>query len=120
MWPVGGSLNDYFGAPRGGGTYHSGLDIGADSGTPIAAAAGGQVVLASSGYGYGNYVIVRHDNGYETLYAHLTEIYVAQGQWVAQGEAVGTVGSTGWATGPHLHFEVRVGGATVDPLSYLP
>jgi murein DD-endopeptidase MepM/ murein hydrolase activator NlpD len=65
-------------------------------------------------------VIVRHDNGYETLYAHLTEIYVAQGQWVAQGEAVGTVGSTGWATGPHLHFEVRVGGATVDPLSYLP
>jgi len=120
MWPVGGSLNDYFGAPRGGGTYHSGLDIGADSGTLIAAAAGGQVVLASSGYGYGNYVIVRHDNGYETLYAHLTEIYVAQGQWVAQGEAVGTVGSTGWATGPHLHFEVRVGGASVDPLSYLP
>jgi len=120
MWPVGGSLNDYFGAPRGGGTYHSGLDVGADSGTPIAAAAGGQVVLASSGYGYGNYVIVRHDNGYETLYAHLTEIYVVQGQWVAQGEAVGTVGSTGWATGPHLHFEVRVGGASVDPLSYLP
>jgi len=120
MWPVAGSINDYFGAPRGGGTYHSGLDIGADSGTPIAAAAGGQVVLASSGYGYGNYVIVRHDNGYETLYAHLTEIYVAQGQWVAQGEAVGTVGSTGWATGPHLHFEVRVGGASVDPLSYLP
>jgi len=120
MWPVAGSINDYFGAPRGGGTYHSGLDIGADSGTPIAAAAGGQVVLASSGYGYGNYVIVRHDNGYETLYAHLTEIYVVQGQWVAQGEAVGTVGSTGWATGPHLHFEVRVGGASVDPLSYLP
>ena len=120
MWPVGGSLNDYFGAPRGGGTYHSGLDIGADSGTLIAAAAGGQVVLASSGYGYGNYVIVRHDSGYETLYAHLTEIYVVQGQWVAQGEAVGTVGSTGWATGPHLHFEVRVGGASVDPLSYLP
>lgn len=120
MWPVGGSLNDYFGAPRGGGAYHSGIDIGADSGTPIAAAAGGQVVLASSGYGYGNYVIVRHDNGYETLYAHLTEIWVVQGQWVAQGEAVGTVGSTGWATGPHLHFEVRVGGACVDPLSYLP
>lgn len=120
MWPVAGSLNDYYGAPRGGGTYHSGLDIGADSGTPIAAAAGGQVVLASSGYGYGNYVIVRHDNGYETLYAHLTEIYVAQGQWVAQGEAIGTVGDTGWATGPHLHLEVRVGGAAVDPLGYLP
>jgi len=120
MWPVGGSLNDYFGAPRGGGTYHSGIDIGADSGTPIAAAAAGQVVLASSGYGYGNYVIVRHDNGYETLYAHLSEIYVAQGQWVGQGEAVGTVGDTGWATGPHLHLEVRSGGAAVDPLNYLP
>ena len=120
MWPVAGSINDYFGAPRGGGTYHSAIDIGADSGTPIAAAAGGQVVLASAGYGYGNYVVIRHDNGYETLYAHLTEIYVAQGQWVAQGETIGTVGDTGWATGPHLHFEVRQGGAAVDPLSYLP
>jgi len=120
MWPVAGSINDYFGAPRGGGTYHSGIDIGADSGTPVAAAAGGQVVLASAGYGYGNYVVIRHDNGYETLYAHLTEIYVAQGQWVAQGETIGTVGDTGWATGPHLHFEVRQGGAAVDPLNYLP
>jgi murein DD-endopeptidase MepM/ murein hydrolase activator NlpD len=120
MWPVSGSINDYFGAPRGGGTYHSGVDIGADSGTPIAAAAGGQVVLASAGYGYGNYVIISHDNGYETLYAHLSEIDVSQGQWVAQGETIGLVGDTGWATGPHLHFEVRAGGAAVDPLSYLP
>jgi murein DD-endopeptidase MepM/ murein hydrolase activator NlpD len=120
IWPVAGTINDYFGASRGGGTYHSGLDIGAGSGTPIAAAAPGQVVLASSGYGYGNYVVIRHDNGYETLYAHLSEIYVVQGQWVAQGETIGLVGDTGWATGPHLHFEVRQGGAVVDPLNYLP
>ena len=120
IWPVVGSLNDYFGSPRGGGTYHSGIDIGADTGTPIGAAAGGQVVLASAGYGYGNYVIIRHDNGLETLYAHLSEIDVAQGQWVAQGETIGLAGDTGWATGPHLHFEVMQGGVTVDPLNYLP
>jgi murein DD-endopeptidase MepM/ murein hydrolase activator NlpD len=120
MWPVVGPIGDYFGTPRGGGTYHSGLDICAPTGTPIAAAAPGQVVLVSAGGGYGNYVVIRHDNGYETLYAHLSEVYVGQGQWVAQGDTIGAVGATGWATGPHLHFEVRVGGAAVDPLSYLP
>ncbi|UCH87715.1 MAG: M23 family metallopeptidase [Dehalococcoidia bacterium] len=120
MWPVVGTFNDYFGAARGGGTYHSGIDLGAASGAPIAAAAGGQVVLASAGYGYGNYVVIRHDDGSETLYAHLSEIWVVQGQWVTQGATIGTVGATGWATGPHLHFEVRVGGAAVDPLYYLP
>ncbi len=120
MWPVVGPISDYFGTPRGAGTYHSGLDVVAPTGTPIAAAAAGQVVLVSAGGGYGNYVVVRHDNGYETLYAHLSQTYVVQGQWVAQGEAVGAVGATGWATGPHLHFEVKVGGAAVDPLIYLP
>ncbi len=120
IWPLVGPIGDYFGAPRGGGTYHQGLDIGAPTGTPIVAAAPGQVVLASAGYGYGNYVVIRHDNGYETLYAHFSQIYVGQGQWVAQGETIGTVGSTGWSTGPHLHFEVRVGGAAIDPLYYLP
>jgi len=120
IWPLVGPIGDYFGAPRGGGTYHQGLDISAPTGTPIVAAAPGQVVLASAGYGYGNYVVIRHDNGYETLYAHFSQIYVVQGQWVAQGETIGTVGSTGWTTGPHLHFEVRVGGAAIDPLYYLP
>jgi len=120
MWPVVGTLNDYFGSPRGGGTYHSGIDLGAPTGTPIAAAASGQVVLVSAGGGYGNYVVIRHDDGTETLYAHLSEIWVAQGQWVGQGESIGAVGATGWATGPHLHFEVRVGGVPVDPLYYLP
>jgi murein DD-endopeptidase MepM/ murein hydrolase activator NlpD len=120
IWPLVGPIGDYFGTPRGAGTYHRGLDICAPTGTPIVAAAPGQVVLVSAGGGYGNYVVVRHDNGYETLYAHLSETYVVQGQWVAQGEAVGGTGATGWATGPHLHFEVKVGGAAVDPLSYLP
>lgn len=120
IWPVVGPIGDYFGTPRGAGTYHSGLDIVAPTGTPIAAAAPGQVVLVSAGGGYGNYVIVRHDNGYETLYAHFSQVYVVQGQWVAQGETLGGAGATGWATGPHLHFEVRVGGAAVDPLAYLP
>jgi murein DD-endopeptidase MepM/ murein hydrolase activator NlpD len=117
---VAGTINDYFGAARGGGAYHHGIDLGAASGTPIAAVASGQVVLASAGYGYGNYVVIRHDDGSETLYAHLSQIYVVQGEWVVQGATIGTVGSTGWTTGPHLHFEVRVGGAAVDPLNYLP
>ena len=120
IWPVVGTLNDYYGAARGGGTYHSGIDLGAAGGTPVAAVASGQVVLASAGYGYGNYVVIRHDDGSETLYAHLSQIWVVQGQWVIQGESIGTVGATGWATGPHLHFEVRVGSAAVDPLYYLP
>jgi murein DD-endopeptidase MepM/ murein hydrolase activator NlpD len=123
-WPVYGSISEYYGAPRGAGTYHTGLDIDQtfNYGGAVAAAAPGQVVLASGGYGYGygNYVVIRHDSGYETLYAHLSAIYVSQGQYVSQGEAIGAVGSSGYSTGPHLHFEVHVGGATVDPLAYLP
>jgi murein DD-endopeptidase MepM/ murein hydrolase activator NlpD len=122
-WPVYGPISEYYGAPRGAGTFHAGLDIDQtyNYGGPVAAAAPGQVVLATSnGYGYGAYVVIRHDNGYETLYAHLSAIYVSQGQYVSQGEAIGAVGSTGYSTGPHLHFEVQVGGATVDPLNYLP
>jgi len=122
-WPVYGPISEYYGAPRGAGTYHQGLDIDQtfNYGGPIAAAAPGQVVLATSdGYGYGSYVVIRHDNGYETLYAHMSAIYVSQGQYVSQGEAIGAIGCTGYCTGPHLHFEVRVNGATVDPLAYLP
>jgi murein DD-endopeptidase MepM/ murein hydrolase activator NlpD len=123
IWPVVGPISEYYGAPRGAGTYHTGLDIDQtfNYGGPIAAAAPGQVVLATSdGYGYGSYVVVRHDNGYETLYAHMSAIYVSQGQYVSQGETIGAIGCTGYCTGPHLHFEVRINGATVDPLNYLP
>ncbi len=119
VWPVSGSLNSRFG-PRWG-SFHSGIDIGAAAGTSVGAAASGKVVLAAySNYGYGNYVIVRHADGSETLYAHLSRIYVSLGQQVGQGEAIGAVGCTGWCTGPHLHFEVRIGGVAVDPLPYLP
>ena len=118
-WPVNGTLNSRFG-PRWG-SFHSGIDIGAPYGTGVAAAASGQVVLASySNYGYGNYVIVRHGDGSETLYAHLSATYVSLGQYVGQGGTVGAVGCTGWCTGNHLHFEVRIGGRAVDPLLYLP
>lgn len=71
-------------------------------------------------WGYGHYIIIRHADGSETLYAHLSAIYVSLGQTVAQGEPVGAIGCTGWCTGPHLHFEVRIGGVPVDPLLYLP
>ena len=123
IWPIYGPISDYWGSDRGAGTYHTGLDIDEtyNYGAPVAAAAPGQVVFAASdGYGYGSYVVIRHDNGYETLYGHLSAIYVALGQYVSQGEAIGAIGCTGYCTGPHLHFEVRIGGATVDPLGYLP
>ena len=119
IWPVNGTLNSRFG-PRWG-SFHSGIDLGVGYGTGVAAAASGQVVLASySGYGYGNYIIVRHGDDSETLYAHLSSIWVSLGQYVGQGEIIGAVGCTGWCTGPHLHFEVRIGGSPVDPLVYLP
>jgi LysM repeat protein len=119
IWPVNGTLNSRFG-PRWG-SFHSGIDLSVGYGTEVAAAASGQVVLASySGYGYGNYIIVRHGDGSETLYGHLSSIWVSLGQYVGRGEIIGAVGCTGWCTGPHLHFEVRIGGSPVDPLAYLP
>lgn len=123
IWPAVGSISEYFGAPRGAGTYHTGLDIDLYGryGSSIVAAAPGQVVLASyGGGGYGYHVVIRHDNGYETLYSHLSDIYVVKGQWVSQGEAIGAAGCTGYCTGTHLHFEVKLNGACLDPLDYLP
>lgn len=119
IWPVNGPINSYFG-PRWGG-FHTGIDIGAATGTPVGAAAGGQVVLTVySGAGYGNHVVIRHADGSQTLYAHLSEIWVSNGQQVSQGDAIGAVGCTGWCTGSHLHFEVKINGVQVDPLLYLP
>jgi len=118
IWPFYGPITTYFG--EGG---HRGIDIDGfgNYGAPIYAAAGGQVVLASwSDAGYGYYVVIDHGDGTQTLYAHLSEIWVSQGQYVGQGEAIGALGSTGYSTGPHLHFEVHVGGVPVDPLAYLP
>jgi murein DD-endopeptidase MepM/ murein hydrolase activator NlpD len=119
IWPVAGPVWSAFG-PRWG-SFHSGIDIGAGYGASIAAAASGQVILATyRDNGYGNYIIIRHDDGSETLYAHLSEMYVSLGQYVSQGAAIGAVGCTGWCTGPHLHFEVHVGGSAVNPVYYLP
>ena len=101
--------------------FHTGLDIAAAAGTPIGAADAGIVSLANSGWGggYGNYVIVTHGNGYSTLYGHLSSIAVGQGTAVRRGQVIGYEGSTGFSTGPHLHFEIRLNGAYQNPLSYL-
>ena len=133
QWPTWcHTITSYFGNrvhPIYGTTrFHSGIDIGAGFGDTIMAAASGTVIYVETpvpgqswgGSGYGNYFIIDHGNGVSTLYAHCTSVYVSNGQTVSQGEAVGTVGSTGGSTGSHLHFEVRINGSRVDPLSYLP
>lgn len=97
--------------------FHSGIDIAVNSGEPIYAAASGTVVTAVYSSSYGNYVMISHGNGYYTLYAHMTNYIVTTGQSVTQGQVIGYVGSTGWSTGPHLHYEVRVNGSTIDPMS---
>lgn len=108
-------LDDYFINPVPSGRYvrgitssHKGVDLGAPTGTPIKAAAAGTVVFAKKGWNgaYGNLVIIKHDNGARTLYAHMNSIKVSQNAKVYQGEIIGTVGSTGRSTGPHTHFEV--------------
>jgi murein DD-endopeptidase MepM/ murein hydrolase activator NlpD len=118
IWPFYGNITTYF--MEGG---HKGIDIDGfgNYGAPIASVATGQVVLASwSDWGLGYHVIVDHGDGMRTVYAHLSEIWVSQGQYVGQGEAVGALGSTGYSTGAHLHFEMHLWGSPVDPLAYLP
>lgn len=95
---------------------HKGVDYGAPSGTPVRAVGDGEIDFAGWQNGYGNVVEIRHANGRSTLYAHLSRISVHKGEHVEQGDFVGTVGSTGWATGPHLHFEVKLAGVQQDPL----
>ena len=99
---------------------HDGVDIGATTGTPIHAFAGGAVTFAGPRGGYGNVVIVEHPGGLETRYAHQSAVDVAVGQRVEAGQVLGRVGATGTATGPHLHFELRRDGASIDPGPYLP
>ena len=117
IWPYYSSLSTYFSG------YHPGIDIDGfgNYGAAIVAAASGTVVLAAyDDYGYGYHVIIAHDDGSQTLYAHLSDIWVGQGQYVGQGEAIGALGSTGYSTGPHLMFNLYIGGYPVDPLAYLP
>ena len=117
-WPIGIDPSDRFG-PRGN-RFHTGLDFPADGGAPVRAAGSGRVVFAGwdSG-GYGNLVIVRHRSRVYSWYAHLGGLAVAKGNRIASGARIGTVGATGFATGPHLHFEVRQRGAALDPLTAL-
>jgi murein DD-endopeptidase MepM/ murein hydrolase activator NlpD len=99
---------------------HAGFDLAAPTGTRVGAAAAGEVVHAGPAGTYGNLVTVRHVGGFETRYAHLSEIRVAKGDQVTEGQDVGAVGSTGHSTGPHLHFEIRKDGKALDPAPYLP
>ncbi|HSV55239.1 MAG TPA: M23 family metallopeptidase [Burkholderiaceae bacterium] len=96
---------------------HLGVDYAAPSGTPVRSVGDGVVDFAGAQNGFGNVVYVKHRNGHVTVYAHLSKINVNRGQGVSQGQNVGLVGATGWATGPHLHFEFRVNGAHQDPLT---
>lgn len=98
---------------------HTGIDIGAPEGASIVAADSGTVISAGWQGGYGNCVIVDHGSGMSTLYAHMSEILCSEGQSVSSGQSIGLVGSTGYSTGAHLHFEVRVNGDPVDPTGYL-
>lgn len=98
---------------------HTGIDFGAAAGTPIRAAAAGRVVQAGAMSGYGNVVVIDHGGGLATLYAHQSRVAVAAGTQVQAGQVIGYVGATGYATGPHLHFEVRINGTPVDPMPYL-
>jgi murein DD-endopeptidase MepM/ murein hydrolase activator NlpD len=117
IWPVGGAVTSPFGWRWG--RMHEGIDIGVGYGTPIRAAAAGTVVYCGWEGGYGNLVVLDHGGGIATAYGHQSAIAVSCGQQVSQGQVIGYVGSTGHSTGPHLHFEVRVGGNAVDPLGYL-
>jgi murein DD-endopeptidase MepM/ murein hydrolase activator NlpD len=122
-WPVAGRLISGFGNRYhpilGYNRFHAGLDLAAGYGTLVKAADGGQVVQAGYFGGYGYSVMLYHGGGFATWYAHLSSINVAMGQMVQRGQVIGLVGSTGLATGPHLHFEVRINGAPQNPLAYL-
>ena len=116
VWPVnGGRITCPFGAAGG----HIGLDIGAAEYSEIYAADGGEVQYAGWEPGYGNFVILLHDDGYQTVYGHCVEVFVNPGMRVERGDVIALVGSTGDSTGPHLHFEVRENGVRVDPALYL-
>ena len=122
-WPVDGRLGSGFGGRSdpfsGEGAYHTGVDISAPSGTPVHVAADGRVTFSGFYHGYGRVVIVSHGGNYETYYAHLSASNVMDGQEVRRGDIVGAVGSTGHATGSHLHYEVRIGGAPVNPYRFM-
>ena len=124
MWPCRGEITSYFGwrtHPIFGTTkYHSGMDIAVDYGTPIMAADSGTVIYSGWRGGYGYAVMIDHGSGLVTLYAHNQSLNVYEGQYVTKGTCIAYAGSTGYSTGPHCHFEVRLHGEVTEPLNYLP
>ena len=123
-WPADGERTSGFG-PRvhpifGSVRQHNGVDLDGNTGDRVRAARSGEVILAGESGGFGNIIVIYHGLGYSTLYAHLSRIEVSVGQNVASGDRIGAIGSTGWSTGPHLHFELRIDGKAVDPTPYLP
>lgn len=124
VWPVDAPLTSRYGLRihpiSGTQRMHTGIDIGAPSGAPIQAAASGLVLRAGSYGGYGLTTIIDHGNGLATLYAHQSRLGVSAGERVIQGQVIGYVGSTGYSTGPHLHFEIRINGQPRDPLLWFP
>jgi murein DD-endopeptidase MepM/ murein hydrolase activator NlpD len=123
QWPVAGTVTSAFGErknPMGAGEdFHPGLDIAANEGAPIAAAAAGRVIGAGRDGGYGNLIVIDNGNGVTTRYGHCSQIFARVGDTVAAGQTIGAVGSTGHSTGPHLHFEVRVNDNPVDPQQFV-
>ncbi|MGJ3245778.1 MAG: murein hydrolase activator EnvC family protein [Elainellaceae cyanobacterium] len=123
IYPANGRLTSGFGYRvhpiLGYRRFHAGIDFGATYGSTIRAADSGRVIFAGWYGGYGRAVVIDHGGNLTTLYAHTSQVYVAEGQIVQQGEAIAAIGSTGLSTGPHLHFEVRVNGEPVNPMNYL-
>jgi len=118
VWPTAGDLTSGFGYRWG--RLHEGIDLANDVGTKIKAARAGRVAYAGWYSGYGYTVMIEHDQGYTTLYGHLSESVVQNGQYVKSGHVIGYMGSTGNSTGPHLHFEVRKNGVPINPYNVLP
>lgn len=123
LWPSSGTVTSRFGwrihPIFGTREFHTGLDIATRWGSPVLAARSGVVRFAGWMAGYGRLIVLEHGSGLQTLYSHLSAVLVERGQRVAQGQAIGRTGSTGWSTGPHLFFEVRRNGVPEDPAGYL-
>lgn len=116
IWPL-----SFYQISQGYRIYHPGIDLSTTYDDPVSAIADGKVeAIINSNWGYGKHIIIRHDNGYLSLYAHLSQIKVNQGDRVTQGMVIGNVGTSGWSTGSHLHLEIHGPEGTIDPIDVLP
>ena len=118
VWPARGQVTSRF-AERRGGRTHRGIDIAAPEGAPIKATESGQVIYSGKISGYGKVIVIEHPSKFVSVYAHNRKNYVKAGEWVKKGDKIAEVGKTGRASGPHLHFDIRVNNTPVDPLKYL-